>query len=122
MSLPRSLLLTLLLTASTSCWRRSTTPAPSCPPSLPPVLIDPPATAVDCRTVLGPMPDLTPIRGLPRCLTAEGQRKPERVRCLAYIRVSGAITIAVEDPKLIPTFGDDILEIRGGYFVPDGAA
>ena len=55
-------------------------------------------------------------------LTAEGQRKPERVRCLAYIRVSGAITIAVEDPKLIPTFGDDILEIRGGYFVPDGAA
>lgn len=92
MSLPRCLLLTLLLTASTSCWRRSTPSAPSCPPSLPPVLIDPPATAVDCRAVLGPPADLTRLSALPRCRRADGSPMADTEPCWTSLEASIAGT------------------------------
>lgn len=81
MSLPRSLLLTLLLTASTSCWRSSTPSQPSCPPSLPPVVIDPPAAVVDCRAVLGPRVDLTMLSALPRCRKPDGSPMADSDPC-----------------------------------------
>lgn len=77
----RCLVFLLALTASTSCWRRSTSPAPSCPPSLPPVTIDPPATSVDCRVVLGPPPALTTLSGLPRCRRPDGSVMADDEMC-----------------------------------------
>lgn len=73
MSLLRCLTLIPLLTASINCGPRPT--LSPCPPSPPPLAIDPPARPMDCRVALGPpvgSETLARLRQLPRCLTPTG--------------------------------------------------
>ncbi len=92
------------LTASTACWRRSTSPAPSCPPSLPPVAIDPPAAAVDCLVVLGPPVDLTTLSGLSRCRKPDGSAMGDGDLCWtsaeASIAAAALASLIVEDARV----------------------
>jgi hypothetical protein len=100
----RFLVLLLVLMASTSCWRRSTSPAPSCPPDLPAVTIDPPATAVDCRVVLGPPVDLTTLSGLSRCRKPDGAPMADGDPCWTSAQASAAgaalADLILEDARL----------------------